>query len=184
MRRPTLLLPALAFLVLLGGCSVYGYEDIFRDRYPGDRYPYPDRRDGRTSRYYDRVDGDVYRYTRTVQQEVGLDRRQAERVDRLLRDRTYDLLERTSSYRHNEVYPFPRRYDRERNRAVRSWWASTDRRIERELSREQRRRYEYLVEGRRYDRDRRYRDDRYRSPRGRTYDRDDRYRRGDDDDDD
>lgn len=177
MRRPIPLLSVLTLLVLLGGCSLYGYEDIFRDRYPGDRYPYPDRRDDRMSRYYDRVDEDVYRYTRTVQQEVGLDRRQADRIDRLLRDRTYDLLERTSSYRHNEVYPFPRRYDRERNRTVRSWWASTDRRIERELSRDQRRRYEYLVEGRRY------RDDRYRRPRGRTYDRDGRYRRGDDDDD-
>lgn len=183
MRRTIPLFSVLAFLVLLGGCSLYSYEDIFRDRYPDDRYPYPDRRDGRMSRYYDRMDEDVYRYTRTLQQEVGLDRRQAERIDRVLRDRTYDLLARTPSRRHNEIYPFPRRYGNERNRAVRSWWASTDRQVERHLSRDQRRRYDDLVRGRRYDRNGRYEDDRYRSPRGRTYDRDGRYRRGDDDDD-
>lgn len=145
------------FLVLLllaglvAGCATL--DDLYREaeRYPDDVYRdsrYPDRNDNEVRR-------DVQRYVRDVDRAVRLDSRQERRLEDLLEDRTYRLLER-DRYDRRSVYPLPR--SRRPSREVERWWRDADRAIERTLSRRQRDEYRRFV--RRYDdRDHRYDDD-------------------------
>ena len=105
--------------------------------------------------YHDRVAYDVDDYVDFLGRRLHLSRRQEVRIRRDLERRTHHLLERTHPRDRRYVYPFPRRFEHERNRAVARWWDHTDRRIERLLTHRQRAEYRYLTD-RRDHRDRRY----------------------------
>ena len=93
-----------------------------------------------------------------LDRHLRLDRRQQQRIQRVLGERTYRLLDRTRPRDHAYVYPFPRRQDRRYEDAPTDrWWRSVDSEIEHTLTRRQREAYRTLT--RRYD-DRYYRDDR------------------------
>lgn len=170
MRRLPLLL--LALLMLLSGC--YTLDDIDNNRRypdrrtPDARYPdsrYPDSRDGRrSSAYYNRVDRDARSFVQNLDRRLRLNNSDERNIDRLLSQRTYQLLDRTRRADHDRVYPFPRRYNNNRNNAVDNWWRATDSQIERYLDRNQRDEYRRITRRNndRYDRDRRDRDDRYK----------------------
>lgn len=118
---------------------------------------------------------DARHHVRELDRVLRLDRRQERRIEHLLTDRASDRLRRTRARDWQRANPFPRRFD---DRATRDWWHHTDKRIERELDRRQRRVYRDLV---RYA-EQRARRGRYRDQRGNRHrDYDDR-RRGDDDD--
>lgn len=125
----------LFFIATLGlsiaGCAVYAADDIVRG-------PSSD-----AHRY--RIDRDVRRYVGMVDRQVRLGRRQERMVNRLLRDRSYRLLERTHPADRRYVYPFPRRDYRSMNSTQREFWRDVDRRIERSLTRGQARRYRNAV---------------------------------------
>ena len=160
----------LSLLLLVGagliasGCLPLGIEDPRTDRrYPDSRYPdrYPDSRypdSRRTSRaervVYSRVSNDADRYVRSIDRALRLDRRQEQRIARLLSDRAFR--EVRSKRSRDVAYPFPRRAA---DRATAKWWRDADRRIERELDRRQRRIYKDMT--RQYERSAR-RDDRRR----------------------
>ena len=92
---------------------------------------------------------DADRYVRSLDRALRLDRRQEQRIARILSERTYDLVRHTRARDWERAYPFPR----SERRATRDWWNRTDRRIARVLDRRQRARYEALVYDR-YDRHR------------------------------
>ena len=95
----------------------------------------------------------------------------------MLKNRAYDLLDRTPRSEHYRVYPFPRNYGQRTHRITRRWWHQTDRAIESLLSRRQIREYRALTH-------RDYYDDRYDHRRDRRHDRyDDDDDEGYDDDD-
>ena len=179
MRRYRLALTLLTLAVVAVGCSTgYGQGPIYDRRYPDDRR-YPNERrypDDRRSGYYNRVQHDVNEYVRHLDRNLRLERRQAQRIQRLLDERTVRLLERTRPYDHRRVYPFPRRTDRRQDPVVDRWWRDTDRQLERQLDRWQRDEYRYMT--RQYE-DRYRRDDRYRRNDGRYRRNDGRYRRND-----
>lgn len=162
MYRLRLTLPLLVLAVVAAGCATTVYDTRYPDRrYPDRRQPDTRRVDHRTSRYYQHVEGDVRAYVRTLDRHLRLDRRQQQRIQRLLGERTYRLLDRTRPREHARVYPFPRRTDhRYRDTATERWWRTLDAQIERTLDRRQRDAYRSIT--RRYD-DRYYRD-------GRRYD--------------
>lgn len=156
MRKPILLIAVAGLsLLFLFGCSPYGYTSVMR---------FPDEWHRRARNYGYRVDQDVREYVRFVDRHVGLSNQQARRIDRMLTERTYRLIERSRNP--ERVYPFPRRYVRDQNNTERRFWRSADATIERYLDRRQRREYRDLVRrefqsrdryDRRYDRnDRRY----------------------------
>lgn len=126
-HRNVPLVLGLVFVVVFSGCSPYAVDDIIRTR-SADAHQY-------------RVDRDAGRYVVQVDRRVRLDRRQARYLERMLRERTYRLLDRTRSRNHRYVYPFPRRDYRNMNRAQRRFWYDADRLIERRLSPRQARRY-------------------------------------------
>lgn len=126
---PLLLITTLGLSI--AGCAAYAADDIIRG-------PSSDR-------HRIRLDRDVRRYVRTVDRQVRLDRRQERAVDRLLRDHSYRLLERTHPADRQYVYPFPRSHYRTMNSAQREFWRDVDRRIERSLTRGQTRRYRNAV---------------------------------------
>lgn len=116
---------ALGFSVT--GCATYAMNDVLR---------------GPTSAsYHYRIDQDVRRYVGVIDRRIRLGRRQEQNVHRLLRERTFRLLDRTRPSNHRRVYPFPRREYRRMNIVQRSFWRNVDRRIERMLTRAQARRY-------------------------------------------
>lgn len=125
----------LFFIATLGlsiaGCAVYAADDIIRG-------PSSD-----AHRY--RVDRDVSRYVGMVDRQVRLDRRQERAINRLLRDHSYRLLERTHPSDRRYVYPFPRRNYRSMNAAQREFWRDVDRRVERSLTQRQARRYRRAI---------------------------------------
>lgn len=133
------LLLFLPLSVLLSGCMMHA----------GDILDLPGRD---TYHYRNRVDYDVDRYVDWLYDELRLHRQQARRIDRLLTDRTHDLLDRSRPGEHHRVYPFPRRDANRMSRTVHRWWSTADRAIERHLDRQQRRHYRYLTD----PRDRRY----------------------------
>ena len=151
----------LSLLLLFGaslvaaGCVPLGVENPRTDRrYPDARYP-DTRRSTRTERViYSRASSDANRYVRSIDRRLRLDRRQEERISRLLADRAYDQVRRTNA--RDRAYPFPRRAA---DRATEKWWRDADRRIERELNRQQKRVYKDMT--REYERSAR-RDDRNR----------------------
>jgi len=150
--------------LLLMGCAAYAYEGPVA-------YETVHRGPDAQNPYVHRVDRDVHAYVQRLDRRLRLTPRQQQRLNGLLKERTYDLLHRTRRAQHDRVYPFPRRSGRTAYYAGR-WWNETDRRIENVLNRRQIREYRALTRGDRYDdrRDNR-RDDR----------RDDRRRRGYDD---
>ena len=171
-----LFLPLLLISMAAAGCMTYA----------GDILERPGRDTREVHRYRDQVDRDVYRYVRWMNRELDLYREQARDLDRVLRQRTHNLLDHTRTSDYYRVYPFPRQDWRAMSRTTQRWWEDTDRLIERRLTYRQGRRYRYLVENRRQGR----RDDRPRRRRGDRWDDDDRYEddgrydnddRGDDD---
>lgn len=133
---------ALLFILLLGvvaaGCSPNAFEDVIRDG-PRDTQHY-------------RIDADINRYVSEVDREIMLDRRQEELVVRMLRDRTYRLLDRARRSELRYIYPFPRRTYRDMNSVQRDFWLDADRQIERRLTHSQARRYAYITGRDRYQR--------------------------------
>lgn|SRR5690554_5975292 len=152
MRYSLLTAVVLVTGMLLAGCTPDRYRPIYR---------LPDIRHDRRGVDY-RIDNDVRAFVRYLDRNLRLSSSQARKIDRMLTERTYDLLDRNRSAR---IYPFPRRYYRDQHRTVQKWWASTDKRIERYLNRQQRRIYRDMVK---YDF--RNKNQRY-EPRGRTTDR-------------
>ena len=152
MRRSGLTLALLAIPLLAAGCAGYPYQ-------VGVAYEtiHPEARPA--SRYYNRLDRDVRGYVNHLDHRLRLNRRQEQRIRRLLQNRAYDLLERTARSEHARVYPFPRHEAGRAHPIARRWWQETDRRIESLLNRRQVRAYRALThQG--YDDDR-YDDDRY-----------------------
>lgn len=145
-------------VLFLSGCSPYGYGSVMR---------FPDEWNRRAGGHGNRIDNDVRDYVRFVDRYVRLSNQQASRIDRMLTDRTYQLLERNRNP--ERVYPFPRRYVRDQNNTERRFWRSADATIERYLDRRQRREYRDLVREEFNSRDR-Y--DRRDNNRNRRYDRD------------
>lgn len=150
----------LALAASLTGCV--GLEELYRQ---GERLP-SERRSG--DRGYDNRGYDgrgdtrgADRYLNDLDRAVRLDRRQEERVRELLYDRVYRFEDRSRGGRYES--PFPRRA--RPSREVDRFWRDTDRAIERQLNRGQRRDYERFTD--RYRRDRDRRDDRGRRNRGR-----------------
>lgn len=135
MRSVSVTLSVVAVALLASGCTAYTYSDIF------DAAVYGPHR----SRNYDRVHDDARRHVRYLDRELRLDRRQAERIHRILVDRTYRLLDQTRPRDHRYVYPFPRRFDRDQPSVTRRWWARTDRSVASVLSRRQKEWYREMV---------------------------------------
>ncbi|MEM1116868.1 MAG: hypothetical protein AAGJ11_10215 [Bacteroidota bacterium] len=144
MRALSLLVVAAA----LAGCV--SFDQLYREAERQSGRWFPDSRRANVSE----IRRDVRDYVRDVDRAVRLDARQAERIERRLEDRTYDLLTRRRDYGAS-AYPFPR--ERRASREVRDWWRATDRDIERELGDRQRRDYRRFVD--RLDDRRRDRDD-------------------------
>jgi hypothetical protein len=159
-RRPVLLVFVLSLLA--AGCIPI--QSTQRD----DRYPRrpPARIDNVVvdRAFRGRIAHDAPRYGRRLDRVLRLNRRQEQRIHRILSERAYDRVRHARARDWERVYPFPR----SERRATRDWWIRTDRRIARELNRRQRARYADLF----YDRYDRRRD----RPRG--------HHRGDWDDDD
>ncbi len=176
MRRSGYTAALLVIPLLVAGCAAHVYE-------AGVAYEVIHESPRHDSRYYHRVDRDARGYVNHLDHYLRLNPRQERRIERLLRNRTYDLLDRTARAEHYRVYPFPRNYGRKTHRIARRWWHQTDRRIEGLLSRRQLREYRALTHRDYYD------DDRYDRRRDRYDDDDDGYdrrrnRRHQDDDDD
>jgi hypothetical protein len=176
------LLLVLGVSLIAAGCVPLGTQTTRNDS----RYPDTRRASTRAERViHSRVSRDANRFVQSLDRVLRLNRRQEDRIARLLTDRAYDRVRRVRRVRsrdQNRAYPFPRRTAERAERSTRDWWRDADKRIERELDRRQRRVYRDIIRAqerstRRADRDRH---------RGRRDDRgryDDR-RRGDDDDDD
>jgi len=99
--------------------------------------------DGYTSTAeYRSIRRDADRYADLLDRELRLSGRQERNIERLLIDRTRDLLRRTRRRDHYRVYPFPRR---DRRNSVGRWWDRTDRYIEQMLHPRQRNEYRRLV---------------------------------------
>ena len=189
-----LLLAAAVFAV--AGCSDLGYAQDVYNRIPGQSGRPSNGGYGRADDYsrtteYRRISSDASDYARRLDSALRLSNGQEQRIENLLVDRTARLLQRTNPRDHRDVYPFPRRFSGD-SRAARSFWASTDRDIERLLDRRDADAYrQYVRGGGRYDT--RYNDGRYGNgtygngrsdDRGRDDRRDDRRdddRRGRDD---
>ena len=128
----------LAALLALGltGCAYTVPATTQRDR--GPRVPtrvVHDRAErGPASRQLERrLERDADRYTDALDRQLRLSKRQEQRIERTLVNRSYDLVVRNGA----RAYPFPRT---ERGR-LGGWWSETDRAITQHLSREQRRAY-------------------------------------------
>lgn len=137
-------LPVLLLVLLfVGGCAASVYESS----HPAPPYTrdYERNRPRRSDHYYDRVERDTRRYVDRLDAYLHLSRRQEQRICRLLADRVYELLDRAYAAERHRVYPFPRSYERKPHRTVERWWHETDRRIEKRLTRKQRRAYRAWV---------------------------------------
>ncbi|MFN3596609.1 MAG: hypothetical protein ACK41D_04995 [Rubricoccaceae bacterium] len=160
---------ALVGLLLLAGCADYRYGAPL----PGDvrlpRYERPvDSR--RASAEWRRTPSDARRFVADLDRRMvrfdrrsGLDRNQRARIERIVENRTYALLERTHVRDHRRVYPLPRV---ERTREQQAFWRATDREIERVLDRRQRETFRDLTLGASVREERRGRDDGRRGPVG------------------
>lgn len=140
--------PPLALLVVFGlgatGCTAaygahyrsasYGHVSTSTTHYDHDRY-------SNTSEYRS-IRRDADRYANFLDHELHLSGRQERNIERLLIDRTRDLLRRTRPRYHHHVYPFPRH---NRTRSVNLWWNRTDSYIEHMLNPRQRHEYRHLV---------------------------------------
>ena len=142
-RHPLLFLLTLGFV--MAGC-VPIHTTQRDDRYP--RRP-PARIDNVVvdRAFRGRIAHDADRYVRRLDRMLRLNRRQEQRIHRILSERTYERVRRTRARDWERVYPFPR----SERRATRDWWVQTDRRIARVLNRRQRARYADLFYDR-YDR--------------------------------
>lgn len=127
-------LPILAVAFLASGCATYGLENIYRTTGSGG--------------HRHQVDRDVDRYVAQVDRNIRLNRRDERAINRLLRDRTHQFIERMRPEDRRYAYPFPRRSERSMNRAEYDFWRDADRAIERRLPRVQARRYAALTSGR------------------------------------
>lgn len=139
-RRPILFLFALG-LVATGCVPIHSTQRS--DRYPR-RPPTRVERVAVDRAVRARIARDADRYVRRLDRVLRLNRRQEQRIHRLLAERAYDRVRRTRARNWERAYPFPR----SERRATRDWWAKTDRRIARVLNRRQRARYADLF----YDR--------------------------------
>lgn len=143
-RRWTPLALFLAFGFAASGCMAahgssyrsasYGHSSRTATPYDHGRYT--------STPEYRRIHRDADRYADFLDRELHLSGRQERDIERLLRDRTRDLLRHTRVRDHYHVYPFPRQ---NRTRAARSWWDRTDRYIERMLRPHQRNEYRFIV---------------------------------------
>ena len=148
MRRSGFTAALLVISLLGAGCAAHVYE-------AGVAYEVVHESPRHGSRYYHRVDRDARGYVNHLDYYLRLTHRQERRINRLLKNRAYDLLDRTARSEHYRVYPFPRNYGRKTHRIARRWWHETDRRIENLLSRRQIREYRALTDRDYYDNDRR-----------------------------
>lgn len=141
--RSTLSLLLLVGISLIAaGCVPLGTQTTRNDR----RYPDTRGTSTRAERViYSRVSQDANRYVRSLDRALRLNRQQEDRITRLLADRAYDQVRRSRD--RNRAYPFPRRAD---DRATEKWWRDADKRIERELNRQQKRVYKDMT--RQYER--------------------------------
>lgn len=149
--RPRLTLSLLLLVggsLLASGCVPLGTQTRRDDR----RYPDPRRTTRGEAVIYTRISQDANRYVRSLDRTLRLNRRQEQRISQLLADRAYDQVRRTRA--RERAYPFPRRAA---DRATEKWWRSADKRIARELNRQQKRVYKDIA--RDYERSAR-RDDR------------------------
>ncbi len=140
--------PPLALLVAFGlgatGCmSAYGasyrsasYGHVSTRAVHHDHHHYTNTSEYRSIRR------DADRYADFLDHELHLSRRQERNIERLLRDRTRELLRHTQPRDHHYVYPFPRN---NRAQSVRQWWNRTDSYIERTLNPHQRHEYRHLA---------------------------------------
>lgn len=140
--------PPLALLVAFGlgatGCmSAYGasyrsasYGHVSTRAVHHDHHHYTNTSEYRSIRR------DADRYAGFLDHELRLSSRQERNIERLLRNRTRDLLRRTRPRDHHHVYPFPRH---NRTQSHRLWWDQTDRHLERMLHPHQRHEYRHLI---------------------------------------
>lgn len=160
---------ALVALLLLAGCADYRYgAPLPGNTRPVPRYERP--ADARASAEWRRTPQDARRFVadldrrmRRIDRRSGLDRNQQARIERLVENRTYALLQRTHARDHRHVYPLPRV---ERTREQQAFWRATDREIERVLDRRQRETFRDLTASASVRDDRRGRDDGRRGPVG------------------
>lgn len=152
MRHSRFIIVLLMAPLFLTGCAGYAYQT-------GVAFETVHHQTPRTSRFYNRVDQDARGYVRYLDRYLRLNKHQERRINQVLQNRTYDLLDRTRIAEHRAVYPFPRHDGPRAPRITQRWWQQTDNRIESVLNRRQRREYRSLVNDDRYDRrDGRYRD--------------------------
>lgn len=112
----------------------YGHVSTGTVHYDHDRYT--------STPEYRRISRDADLYADFLDRELHLDGRQEQHIERLLRDRTRELLRYTAPRDHYRVYPFPRDA---RTPTERQWWNRTDSLIERTLYPPQRHEYRRLV---------------------------------------
>jgi hypothetical protein len=147
---------ALVLVLLAGaltaGCLPHGYGAHRTSDRAVVRTPPPPPR---SAPLYNRTDRDANAYARQLARPLRLSPMQQRQVRDVVSRRTFELLDRTRSRDHHQVYPFPRRAN-DRSRAVQRYWRDTDRAIERVLAPEQRRAYRNYVRYH-YDHDRRRR---------------------------
>lgn len=146
MRTPrwTPLALLVAFGMAAGGCVAADGASYRSASYGHPPTPAPSYSHGgySGSPEFSRIIYDADQYAGFLDRELRLNSRQERDIERLLIDRTRDLLRRTHLRDHHRVYPFPR-YNR--TGATRHWWGGADRSIERMLSPHQRQMYQYLV---------------------------------------